>query len=82
MSEGSVWKKFEQKRGRLPPRNGCAMKEYDLSDRKLKIGVVLALVIIGWLCLKGESTSHVQTTPGNLPSGAQNDVSARTRALS
>jgi hypothetical protein len=27
------------------------MKEYDLSDRKLKIGVVLAMVIIGWMCL-------------------------------
>jgi hypothetical protein len=38
------------------------MKQYDLSDRKLKIGVVLAMLIIGWMCLKGASTSHAQTT--------------------
>jgi hypothetical protein len=28
------------------------MKEYDWSERKLKIGIVLAVVIIGLLCLK------------------------------
>lgn len=38
------------------------MKEYDWSDRKLKIGVVLALVIIGWLCHRGAGASQPQTT--------------------
>ena len=47
------------------------MKEYDLSDRKLKIGVVLAMVIIGWMCLKGASASRAQTTPANLSPAVQ-----------
>jgi hypothetical protein len=54
------------------------MKEYDLSDRKLKIGVVLALVIIGWLCLKGDSASHVQKAPDNSSSGVSESASTMT----
>ena len=30
------------------------MNDYDLTDRKLKIGVARAIAIIGWLCLKGD----------------------------
>jgi hypothetical protein len=37
------------------------MKEYDLSDRKLKIVVVMAMVIIGWFCAKRAMASHPQT---------------------
>jgi hypothetical protein len=47
------------------------MDEYDFSDRKLKIGVVLAIVIIGWMCLTGASASHAQTIPANLSPGVQ-----------
>jgi hypothetical protein len=47
------------------------MDEHDLSDRKLKIGVVLAVAIIGWLCLTGASASHAQTIPANLSPGVQ-----------
>ena len=46
------------------------MKEYDLSDRKLKIAVVLAIAIIGWLCL-GAPSAHAQTTPANFSPGVQ-----------
>ena len=42
------------------------MKKYDLSDRKLKIALILAIVMIGWLCLKGASAAHGQTTSPNL----------------
>jgi hypothetical protein len=50
------------------------MKDCDLSDRKLKLGVALAMAIIAWLCLKGASASHTQTTPANLSPGAQEVV--------
>jgi hypothetical protein len=50
------------------------MKEYDLSDRKLKIGVVLAVVIIGWLCLRGASSAHAQAASANLSPGVQEVV--------
>jgi hypothetical protein len=45
------------------------MKEYDWSERKLKIAIVLAVVIIGWLCLKG--AGQAQTMPAILSPGAQ-----------
>jgi hypothetical protein len=50
------------------------MKEHDLSDRKLKIAFVLALVIIGWLCLKGAGSVHAQTNPANLSPGVREVV--------
>ena len=50
------------------------MNEYDLSDRKLKIVIVLALALIGWFCLKGASSAHAQTTPANLSPGVQEVV--------
>jgi len=50
------------------------MKEYDLSDRKLKIALVLIMAIIGWLCLKGADSAHAQTTPANLSPGVQEVV--------
>jgi hypothetical protein len=63
--------KFEREYDRLPPKMGCAMKKYDLSDRKLKIAVILAIAMIGWLCLKGASAAHGQTTPANFSPGMQ-----------
>jgi hypothetical protein len=50
------------------------MKKYELSDRKLKIAVILATAMIGWLCLRGGSAAHGQTTPGNLSVGMQKVV--------
>src|SRR5580658_8982146 len=47
------------------------MKEHALSDRKLKIAIVLAVAIIGWLCLKGSSSANAQTAPANLSPGVQ-----------
>ncbi len=45
---------------------GCVMNKYEWSDRKLKIAVLLAIVLIGWLCLKGASAAHGQTNPATL----------------
>jgi hypothetical protein len=45
------------------------MKKYEWSDRKLKIAVLLAIAMIGWLCLKGASAAHGQTTPATLSPG-------------
>jgi hypothetical protein len=56
-------KKFEHHDHGIPPRSRIVMKEYDLSDRKLKIAVVLAIAIIAWLCLKGGGNSHARMTP-------------------
>jgi hypothetical protein len=39
------------------------MKEYDLSDRKLKILVVMAMVIIGWFCSKRAIASRADSAP-------------------
>jgi hypothetical protein len=50
------------------------MKEYDLSDRKLKFAVLLAVAIIGWFCFKGASSAHAQATPANLSPGVQEVV--------
>ena len=50
------------------------MKKYDLSDRKLKLAIVLAVAIIGWLCLKGANSAHAQATPANLSPGVQEVV--------
>jgi hypothetical protein len=36
-------------------RSKECMNDYDLTERKLKIGVALAIAIIGWLCLKGDA---------------------------
>jgi hypothetical protein len=40
------------------------MKNYDLSERKLKIGVALAMAIICWWCLRSGASSHAQTNRG------------------
>jgi hypothetical protein len=66
--------KFEREHDGLHPNMGCVMKKYELSDRQLKIAVVLAMAIIGWLCLKGAGAAHGQTTPANLSPGAQEAV--------
>jgi len=50
------------------------MNEHDLSDRKWKIAVLLAVAIIGWLCLNGSSSAHAQVTPANLSPGVQEIV--------
>jgi hypothetical protein len=50
------------------------MKENDLSDRKLKIAIALAVALIGWLCLKGASSVQAQATPANLSPGVQEVV--------
>ena len=50
------------------------MKKYDLSDRKLKIALVLIMAIIGWLCFKGAGSVHAQTTPANLSPGPREVV--------
>jgi hypothetical protein len=42
------------------------MNKYELSDRKLKIGVLLAVALIGWFCFKGVNTAQSQTNPANL----------------
>jgi hypothetical protein len=42
------------------------MKKYEFSDRKLKIAVLMAITMIGWLCLKGASAAHGQIAPANL----------------
>jgi hypothetical protein len=75
-----VMKKFEHPDHRLPPRSRGVMKEYDLSDRKLKIAVVLAIAIIAWLCLKGASNSHGQRTPTNAGSAAVNATAITANA--
>jgi hypothetical protein len=73
---------MEREHERLPPSKRGSMKEYDLSDRKLKIGVVLAVAIIGWFCLHGASSVHAQTTPANLSPGAQEVVKLSQAHLS
>ena len=50
------------------------MKDYDLTDRKLKIAFILVMAILGWLCLNGASFIHAQTTPANLSPGLQEVV--------
>jgi hypothetical protein len=74
--EGTItgFEPFARAFDRLPPNFGCAMKKYDWSDRKLKIAVLLAIAIIGWLCLKGASAAHGQTRPANLSRGARESV--------
>jgi hypothetical protein len=47
------------------------MKDYDLTDRKLKIAFILVMAILGWLCLNGASFIHAQTTPANLSPGVR-----------
>ncbi len=39
------------------------MKEYDLSDRKLKILVVMAMVVIGWFCANRSTASRTPPAP-------------------
>jgi len=58
------------------------MNKYDLSDRKLKIAVILALATICWLCLKGASAAHRQTTPANLSPGVQEVVKLSAARMS
>jgi hypothetical protein len=65
---------IEQEHQRLPPIWRCVMKEYDLSDRKLKIAFVLAVVLIGWLCFKGAGSTDAQTAPANLTPGMHDVV--------
>ena len=45
------------------------MKKYDLSDRKLKIAIILAMAMIAWLCLKGASASDIEPSEGALAVG-------------
>ena len=41
------------------------MKTYDFSDRKVKVLLVLAILIMGWLCFQGALTGHAQAVPNN-----------------
>jgi hypothetical protein len=41
------------------------MNNYDLSDRKLKIGLALAIALIGWLCLKSDPAGGGQLASVN-----------------
>ncbi len=50
------------------------MNTYDLSDRKLKILIVLASVIIGWHCFQGATSSHAQAAAPNLSPSLQEIV--------
>jgi len=48
------------------------MKQYDWSERKLKLAIVLAIAIIAWLCFN--ASSQAQPIPGNLSPGVQEVV--------
>jgi len=50
------------------------MKKNELSDRKLKILIVLAVLVIGWLCFKGATAAHAQAASGTLSPGVQEVV--------
>jgi hypothetical protein len=50
------------------------MSNYELSDRKLKVLIVLAFVLIGWLCFKGAALSHAQSAPAGSQPGLQEIV--------
>lgn len=50
---------------------GIVMNEHQFSDRRLKILIVLAFLIIGWLCFRGSPSAHAQTPPANLSPGLQ-----------
>ncbi|MGO8701769.1 MAG: DUF6600 domain-containing protein [Limisphaerales bacterium] len=41
------------------------MKTYDFSDRKVKVLLVLAILIMGWLCFQGALTGHAQAVSNN-----------------
>lgn len=41
------------------------MKTYDLSDRKVKLLLVLAVLIMGWMCFRGATSGHAQATSNN-----------------
>ncbi len=47
------------------------MSKYDFSDRRLKILIALAILLIGWLCFRGASSSHAQTAPAAVSPGLQ-----------
>jgi len=50
------------------------MKKHEFSDRQLKILIVLAALIIGWLCFNGATSGHAQNAPANLSPGLQEVV--------
>jgi len=45
------------------------MKKYHLSDRQLKIAILLAVAIIGWLCLNGAGIADAQNRVANFGPG-------------
>ncbi|HEX4120696.1 MAG TPA: DUF6600 domain-containing protein [Verrucomicrobiae bacterium] len=47
------------------------MNEHQFSDRRLKILIVLAFLIIGWLCFRGAASGHAQPAPADLSPGVQ-----------
>jgi hypothetical protein len=47
------------------------MNENEFSDRRLKILIVLAVLLIGWLCFQGASSGHAQSAPADLTPGLQ-----------
>jgi len=47
------------------------MNEHEFSDRRLKVLIVLAFLIIGWLCFRGASSGHAQSAPSDLSPGVQ-----------
>jgi hypothetical protein len=50
------------------------MNKNEFSDRRLKILIVLAVLLICWLCFEGASSGHAQTSPANLSPGLQEVV--------
>jgi hypothetical protein len=47
------------------------MNKNEFSDRRLKILIVLAVLLIGWLCFRGASSSHAQSAPADMSPGLQ-----------
>src|SRR5579862_3973022 len=58
------------------------MKTYDFSDRKLKLLIVLAIVIIGWLCFRGATAAHAQSAPATTSPNVQEVVKLSKAHLS
>lgn len=50
------------------------MNEQDLSDRKWKVAVVLAMAVLGLLCFNNATFGHAQGRPANLAPGIQEVV--------
>ncbi|HEY3913625.1 MAG TPA: DUF6600 domain-containing protein, partial [Verrucomicrobiae bacterium] len=54
-----------------PASKVMVMNEHEFSDRRLKVLIVLAFLIIGWLCFRGATAGHAQSAPADLSPGVQ-----------